>query len=130
MKKPLMQGIVVGLSFALLASAAWAGKAEVEKKAKEAIIPALSFKEVPVDKVIDLIAEKGGIVIKKVDIPKDAPAVTFEAKFISALEAVKIVASISDLKCAITDNGIEVSRKTPEEKAQDQKQKGPDPFGQ
>ncbi len=114
MKKPLMQGIVVGLSFALLASAAWAGKGEVEKKAKEAIIPALSFKQVPVDKVIDMIAEKGGIVIKKVDIPKDAPAVTFEAKFISALDALIVVTEISDLAYTITDTGIEVSRKKDE----------------
>ena len=80
------------------------------EKAQKGIIDTLSLKSVPIEKALDTISEKGGIVIKKVDIPKDTP-VTFEAKFISALDAIKIVTECANLTYTITDEGVVVSDK-------------------
>jgi RNA polymerase sigma factor (sigma-70 family) len=80
------------------------------EKAQKGIIDTLSLKSVPIEKALDTISEKGGIVIKKVDIPKDTP-VTFEAKFISALDAIKIVTECANLTYTITDEGVVISDK-------------------
>ena len=93
---------------------AQAGKADIEKKTQKTVIDTLSFKSVSIEKALDTISEKGGIVIKKVDIPKDTPPVTFEAKYISALEAIKIVTSVANLTYIITDEGVVVSRRRDE----------------
>ena len=110
MRKLLMGGVVVSCCFVLLASAALAGKAEIEKKAQEAKVT-LSIKEMPADTALDLISKISGITIKKTDIPKDAPTVTAELKEVSVLDSVKFVTQLAGLTCAIVDDGIEVSGK-------------------
>lgn len=116
MNKQWMSGVVVACGFMLLASTTWAGKAEVEKKAKETKVT-LNLAGLPPGNAIDLISAISGITIKKTDIPKDAAIVNVELKNESVLEAVKRVTDIAGLSYSISDVGIEVSgKKTPEVK--------------
>lgn len=110
MKNRMMNGVVVVCGLMLLASAAWAGKAEVEKQAKETKVT-LSLKEMAPTAALDMIAMMGGITIKKTDIPKDAPKVTAELKDVSVLDGVELVTKMAGLTYAIVDDGIEVSGK-------------------
>jgi len=114
MKKHWMSGVIVACGVMFMANGAWAGKADIEKKAQNAIFATISLKNVTIEKALDTISDKAGIVIKKVVIPKDTPPVTLEAKYISALDVLKVVTEIANLTFAITDEGIEVSTKTDE----------------
>lgn len=110
MNRSWMSTVVVWGGLLLIASAALADKAEVEKKAKETNVT-LSIKEMAVDKALDMISMMGGITIKKTEMPKDPPKVTADMKDVSVLEAVKIVAQIAALDYSIVDDGILVSVK-------------------
>jgi hypothetical protein len=114
MKKQWMNGVVVACGVMLMANGAWAGKAEIQKRAETAVIDTISFTQVAIEEALDTISAKTGIVIKKVDIPKDTPPVTFAAKNIPALEALNIVTELANLTYAITDKGIDVSGKRAE----------------
>jgi hypothetical protein len=127
MKKCLMQGVTIACGLMLLASAAWADKAKVEKQAKEAKVT-LSLRQTPVTNAIGMIGKIGGIAIKTTDIPKDAPLVTLDAKQMSVLDAVKIVTKLSNLTYTITDDGIVVSGKKTKDRVQGKTPKGEDPF--
>jgi len=127
MKKCWMQGVTIACGLMLLASAAWADKAKVEKQAEQAKVT-ISLKQTPAANAIDMIGMMGGIAIKTTDIPKDAPLVTLEAKQLSVLEAVKIVTKLADLTYTVTDDGIVVSGKKTKDHVQGKPTKGDDPF--
>ena len=127
MKTRLMKGVLIACGFMLMASAAWADRAEIEARSKKTNIGAISLRNVTVDKALDTIAEKSGIVIKKVALPKNAPLVSVEAMDITAFNALKLVSGIANLAFTITDNGIEVSAKKTHMDAKSQMPK--DPFG-
>jgi len=105
-----MGGVVIACCLMLLASAALADKAEIEKKAQETKVT-LSVKDVPANTALDLIAKISGITIKKTDIPKDTPKVTAELKEVTFIEVLKFVTKAAGLSYAIVDDGIEVSGK-------------------
>ena len=116
MKKQWMNGVMVACGFLLLASTAWAGKAEIEKKAKETNVT-LNLAKMAPGAALDLISMISGITIKTTNIPKDAAIVNVELKNESVLEAVKRVTDLAGLSYSISDAGIEVSgKKTPEVK--------------
>ena len=116
MKKQWMNGVMVACGFLLLASTAWAGKAEIEKKAKETKVT-LNLAKMAPGAALDLISMISGITIKTTNIPKDAAIVNVELKNESVLEAVKRVTDLAGLSYSISDAGIEVSgKKTPEVK--------------
>ena len=116
MKKQWMNGVMVACGFLLLASTAWAGKAEIEKKAKETKVT-LNLAKMAPGAALDLISMISGITIKTTNIPKDAAIVNVELKNESVLDAVKRVTDLTGLSYSIGDAGIEVSgKKTPEVK--------------
>ena len=92
------------------ASVILAGKADIEKRAKEATIT-LYIVEVPVDKALDMIAEAVDIPIKKRNMPTSVAKVTAEFEDVPVLEAIRFLAETANLDYAIVDDGIEVSGK-------------------
>ena len=127
MTKYWMRGFVIACGVMLLASSTWADKAEVEKLAKKAKVT-LSLKQTPTTNALSMIGMLGGVVINTTDIPKEAPLVTFEAKQMSVLDAVKTVTKIANLTYTITDDGIVVSGKKAKSSGQGKPSKGADPF--
>jgi hypothetical protein len=116
MKKQWISIVVFACGFMLLASTTWAGKAEIEKKAKETKVT-LNLAKMAPGAALDLVSMISGITIKKTDIPKDAAIVNVELKNESVLDAVKRVTDLAGLSYSISDAGIEVSgKKTPEVK--------------
>jgi hypothetical protein len=93
----------------LVANVALAGKAEIEKQAKEAKLT-LSLNNAAVGEALDMIAMFGGVAIKKKDSLKDAAAVTLELNEVSVLDAIEMIAKIADLTYTFVDDGIEVSK--------------------
>jgi len=110
MNRRWMRGVVLAGVLVALASVVWAGKAEVEKQAKETKVT-LSLKDVAPAAALDMIAMMGEVKITVTDVPPDAAKVTLDLKDVSVLDAVKRVATISGLAYAIVDDGIEVSGK-------------------
>ena len=108
--------VVFACGCLLLASTAWAGKAEIEKKAKETKVT-LNLAKMAPGAALDMISMISGITIKTTNIPKDAAIVNVELKNESVLDAVKRVTDLTGLSYSIGDAGIEVSgKKTPEVK--------------
>lgn len=110
MKKWFMTGITVIASVLIVSSVALAGKEEVEKKAKDTLIT-LSVQDLRADDALKMISKLGGVAIKTAAPLKEAPTVTLNLKDVSVFEAVKYVTSLVNLKCAVVDDGIEVSAK-------------------
>lgn len=112
MRNARMIGSTVAV-FCVAASLVWADKAAVEKKARDSMIT-FSIKAIGPAQALDIISGIGGVPIKKVGLPANAPPIALDLKQVSVLDAVRTVARAANLSYVITDDAIVVSAKTKE----------------
>ena len=109
MRKKWMNAVVV-IAILVAATSALADKAEVEKKAKKAVV-SLDVKKMDAVEVFDKISTLSKIRIKTDGLPGTTPKVSMKLEKVSALDAIRMTAMMAGLDYTIVDNGILVSSK-------------------
>ena len=82
---------------------------DVQKKAKEAIIPELRFRDLPVTVALQLISRESGIKVFYTPPTKDSTRITLSLRDVSATEALKYVTGLANLIFIFEEDGVRVT---------------------
>ena len=82
---------------------------DVQKKAKEVIIPELLFRDLPVAVALQLISRESGIKVFYTPPKKDSTRITLSLRDVPALEAFKYVTALANLKFIFKEDGVHVT---------------------